>query len=138
MTTELPIEVKTTIRWSDMDALGHLNNAVYFSLFEESRIALFEYIGLQSSAPRGTGPILAGTRCDFLAPVVWPETVRVRVHITRIGTTSFTMAHQVWRESDGAAVARGEGTIVLVDYDTNKPVAVEPAMRERLTELMVD
>ena len=58
-----------------LDALGHVNNARFFSWFESARIALFERIGVATSGPSEVGPILATTTCDFLRPVVFPATV---------------------------------------------------------------
>jgi acyl-CoA thioester hydrolase len=120
-----------------MDALGHVNNAHFFRWFEESRIALFGAIGLQSTSSEGVGPILASTTCDFVLPVVWPDTIQVQAYIEGIGNTSFTMRHLAHRVSDGALVAKGIGVVVLVDYDVNKPTHIPPMMRDKLAELML-
>ncbi|MFT6145927.1 MAG: acyl-CoA thioester hydrolase [Myxococcota bacterium] len=120
-----------------MDALGHVNNAHFFRWFEESRIALFGAIGLQSTSAQGVGPILASTTCDFVLPVVWPNTIQVQAYIERIGNTSFTMRHLAHRLSDGALVAKGIGVVVLVDYDANKPSPIPKLMRDKLGDLML-
>ncbi len=135
--SEPEIRIETPVRWGDMDALGHVNNAHFFRWFEESRLALFGAIGLQSTTAKGVGPILASTTCDFILPVVWPNTIAVQAYIERIGNTSFTMRHLAHRSSDGALVAKGIGVVVLVDYDANKPCPIPPVMREKLSGLML-
>ena len=136
MQTPDTVVIETPVRWGDMDALGHVNNTHFFRWFEESRIALFDAIGLQSTTPSGVGPILAHTACDFLQPVTWPQTIRVAAYITRIGTTSFTMQHTATRLSDGAPVAKGIGVVVLVDYDAGQPSPLASSIRSELEKLL--
>ena len=64
-----PVLVMFPVHWGEMDALGHVNNARYFTWFESARIALFGQIGvLATREATGIGPILATTTCDFLGP----------------------------------------------------------------------
>ena len=65
-----PIAVSCSIHWSDMDALGHVNNARYFTWFESARIQLLERAGILADRPREMGPVLATATCDFLRPVL--------------------------------------------------------------------
>ncbi|HVS03754.1 MAG TPA: thioesterase family protein [Thermoanaerobaculia bacterium] len=131
-----PVVVRFPLHWGEMDALGHVNNARYFTWFESARIALFERVGLASSGRPALGPILAHTRCDFLRPLTYPAEVLVGARITRLGRTSFGMEYGV--ALAGAAdepVARGEGVIVLVDYTTGAKVPIPDDLRSRLATL---
>jgi acyl-CoA thioester hydrolase len=59
------------MRWGDMDALGHMNNTVYFRYFEQARIAWFDAIGADyKKLPEG--PILGSIACRFVLPAVYP------------------------------------------------------------------
>lgn len=129
-----PFEIPITVHWGDMDSLGHVNNARYFTWFESARMALFEAAGLMAEAKPVIGPILAHTRCDFLAPVSYPAEVVAGTRVSRLGNTSFGMEYAVWHAEAGPRkpVARGEGVVVMVNYDTGATVPIPEELREAL------
>lgn len=130
---DYPITVAVSVQWGDMDALGHVNNARYFTWFESARIALFERVGLSSVGTPTVGPILAHTRCDFLAPVTYPAELVAGSRIDRLGNSSFTMGYAIARAAaPGELVARGEGVVVLIDYTSGAKVPIPDDLRERL------
>jgi acyl-CoA thioester hydrolase len=130
---DYPVTVAVSVQWGDMDALGHVNNARYFTWFESARIALFERVGLSSVGTPTVGPILAHTRCDFLAPVTYPAELVAGSRIDRLGNSSFTMGYGVAHAaSPGELVARGEGVVVLIDYTSGAKVPIPEDLRERL------
>jgi acyl-CoA thioester hydrolase len=130
---DYPVTVAVSVQWGDMDALGHVNNARYFTWFESARIALFERVGLASVGTPTVGPILAHTRCDFLAPVTYPAELVAGGRIDRLGTTSFTMGYGIARAAaPGELVARGEGVVVLIDYTSGAKVPIPDDLRSRL------
>jgi acyl-CoA thioester hydrolase len=119
-----------------MDALGHVNNARYFTWFESARMALFERLGLAGSGRPTLGPILAHARCDFLAPVRYPAEVEVGARIRELGTTSFVMEYAaVCTDAPGTPVAQGEGVVVLIDYTSGAKVPIPAALRAALEAL---
>ena len=136
MLDSFPVTVDLVVQWSEQDAFGHVNNARYFSWFEGARLALFARVGLPTGGTPAVGPILASTRCDFLAPVAWPATVRAGVRVTRLGRTSFgTDYGAALVLADGTAgtlVARGEGVVVLVNYQQGGTVPIPDDLRGRL------
>jgi acyl-CoA thioester hydrolase len=130
---DYPVTVAVSVQWGDMDALGHVNNARYFTWFESARMALFERVGLTSVGTPTVGPILAHTRCDFLAPVTYPAELVAGSRIDRLGTTSFTMGYGIARAATpGELVARGEGVVVLIDYTSGAKVPIPDDLRSRL------
>jgi acyl-CoA thioester hydrolase len=134
--TAYPVRVRIPVLWGDMDALGHVNNARYFTWFESARIALFERVGLAATGTPALGPILAHTWCDFLAPIRFPAEVAVGTRIEKLGTTSFTMGYAVAVAADpGRLAARGEGVVVLIDYRTGARVPIPDELRAALTAL---
>jgi acyl-CoA thioester hydrolase len=130
-----PLTIPITVQWSEMDALGHVNNARFFSWFESARIALFQRIGVATSGPSATGPILATTTCDFLRAVVYPASLGVSVRVTRIGETSITMEYEVTDEASAELYARGSSVAVLVDYSTMAKVRVPDDVRAAVAAL---
>jgi|SRR5690625_4807548 len=77
------------VKWGDMDALNHVNNAVYFQYMEEARAQLFQRAGL--AMPAKKIGILAHLSCDFVKPILYPETIEVRLAISKVGRSSLTM-----------------------------------------------
>ena len=131
-----PVVVRVPVQWGDMDALGHVNNAVYFTWFESARIALFERVGLAITGVPEVGPILAHTRCDFLAPVRYPGEVLAGTRIERLGTTSFTMEYEAALAGEPERpVARGQGVVVLIDYRDGSKVELSASLRDALSAL---
>jgi acyl-CoA thioester hydrolase len=130
------IVIEIPVQWGDMDALGHVNNARFFTWFESARIAMFEKVGVLAKARTPVGPILATTTCDFLRPVVFPTTVRVTVRVSRVGETSLTMEYEV-ADTQGPAglCARGTSVAVLVDYTTMNKVRVPDDVRAAIAAL---
>lgn len=122
------IEVQRAVSWGELDALGHVNNTVFFRWFEDSRIAMFDAVGIETDKG-GIGPILATTTCDFIEPVTFPATVTARATIGRIGNTSFVMHYEVRTDR---TVARGTGVIVMVDYRKSEKVPLSDDLRGRL------
>lgn len=134
-----PVTVTLPIQWGDMDALGHVNNACYFTWFESARIALFERVGLEATGAPSEGPILARTHCEFLAPLHWPGEIVVGTGITRLGTKSFTMLYELARtDTPDRLAARGEGVIVMLDYRRGETVPISEGLRGRLEGLAVE
>ncbi len=130
------VSVTLPVMWGDMDALGHVNNVRYFQWFEQARIALFEQVRLVHTGAPTVGPILATTRCDFLAPVTYPDQVVVSAWVERLGRTSFVLAYDVVRaEAPEAPVARGDSVVVLFDYAQGAKVPVPDELRARLQAL---
>ena len=135
MLDDFPVVVRFPLQWGEMDALGHVNNARFFTWFETARIALFERIGVLSSRPGPVGPILATTSCDFLRPVVYPGEMRVGTRVTKVGNTSFHMEYAVGRADETELSARGSSVIVLVDYATGAKVPVPDEVRQAIAAL---
>ena len=113
---------RQTIRWADMDMLGHVNNTSYFRYFEQARI---EWIyGLQgpSKAFSGTGPVIVNASCTFLAPLVYPGDIEVRMYLGDPGRTSlgsyYELTMNARKHADGAA------KMVWIDIATGRSVPV--------------
>jgi acyl-CoA thioester hydrolase len=117
------------VRWSDLDAFDHVNNARFLSYVEEARLAWFD--GL--AAPwmdAAVAPLLASIQMDYRRPITWPATVRVELRTQRIGNSSLTLGHRI---VDAAAPDRlyGEGHAVMVwiDRASGRPVPLPAGIR---------
>jgi len=133
-----PVAIRLPVQWGDMDALGHVNNARYFTWFEGARIMLFRRVGLLSEQGGTLGPILARTACDFLKPVHYPLDIVVGARVTRIGNTSFNIEYAVAPAATPTdPCARGDSVVVLVDYTTSRKVPVPAELRATIERLFL-
>jgi acyl-CoA thioester hydrolase len=135
-TSNFPVFITLPVQWGDQDAFGHVNNTVYFRWFESARIAYSDRIGLsESMKTKKVGPILASISCDYRRQITYPETVIVGAKVTRIGRTSITIEHELFTQSDQALAAEGKSTIVVFDYNSNRPHPVPDSIRRAIETL---
>ena len=133
---QFPVTVSFPIHWGEMDALGHVNNARYFTWLETARIELLTRIGVLADRPGQAGPILASIQCDFIRPVVYPATVVVGANVTNVGRTSISMSYAIWLEGKpDDPCARATSVVVLVDYGAMTKVPVSDDIRARIASL---
>lgn len=121
--------VKVALRWSDMDALGHINNSEYLRYFEQARI---EFLADAAAAgvPREAGLLVARHEVDYRKPLPYRRApVDLPTWIDKIGTTSFTFGHEV--VADDVVHARARTVIVCIATD-DRPVPVPLALRKYL------
>lgn len=134
-----PVVIVQKVRWGEMDALGHVNNAVYFKYFEDVRIILFDKLGFNSvTASDPEGPILAHIDCQFLRPISYPDTLTIDCWVEKIGRTSMHVHHEIHSEALATVAARGTSVVVLIDYKTGGKVPLTDAIKEQIKALQPD
>ncbi len=131
-----PLYSEITVRFRDMDALGHVNNAVYFTYMEVARTDYLHDL-LPRREPLDLPIILGDIYCRFISPAHFGETLRVGVGISRFGNKSFDFVYQI-DGGDGRLVARGHSTMVMYDYDKQQTIPVPPDFREKVLAFQGD
>lgn len=120
------------IRWGDMDAMGHVNNTIYFRYLEQARIDWFEALGCPPD-PLGQGPVIINANCTFLRQLRYPGEIEVATWVGDLGRSSFQCLHEIRRVDDALTlVAQGGAKVVWVDQRLEKSMTLPEAMRERL------
>lgn len=120
------------IRFRDTDRLGHVNNAVYLTYFEQGRVHFFdELLGLEVKWNE-QGLILANAQVNFLRPVHLEDNIAVDIDVKRLGTKSFELGYRIIRLTDSAEMATGSTVLVCFDYLENSSIAIPPSWREAL------
>lgn len=128
----IPIEV--TFR--DTDAMGHANNAVYLTWFENGRIALWRAIVGDDRADYGDVPfVLARAEIDYRAPTYVGQQLRLGIRTVRLGGRSFDSEYRIENAADGAPVAEGRTVQVMYDYRAKRSMPMPEDFRRRLTEI---
>lgn len=122
-----PVEVEIPLRWSDMDAQGHVNNVRVSELVQESRNQAFYATGAQEMLD--TGIVVVTQDVEFLSPfVVDGEPLRVAVGCSSLGAARTMLEYHAWHH--GIDVARARGVICPFDFTEGRPKRLTPGERE--------
>ncbi len=132
-----PVSCEIPVQWGDMDALNHVNHTVFIRWMETARMHYFVSCGFTTLLEEeGIGPILAGLKVDYHAPVTFPDAMTIQTTMTRIGNSSFDMGYRI------ASSARGGDTVatatvygVVFDYKAGKPTPISDELRSKVLEL---
>jgi len=126
--------VNISIRFRDIDSMGHINNAVFFTFFEEGRKAFFNKI-LNISNPDDYNFILAHISCDYLKPVKINDLITLQLWIGKIGSKSFTFIYKLINKEDDLFVyAKGESVQVFFDYKKNCTIQIPNKFIDKISE----
>jgi acyl-CoA thioester hydrolase len=117
-----------TLRWHDNDVYGHMNNVVYYSLFDT---AVNQWLLSEARLNVPGGPVIGlvvETGCQYFASVGYPDPVEVGLSVTRVGTTSITYRLALFGAATEAA-AVCQYVHVYVDASTRRPVPLPDPLR---------
>jgi len=118
------------IRWGDMDAMGHVNNTVYFRYMEQARIGWFEALVPRGEAWRTMGIVIVNASCNFKKPINYPGTVEVSLSIEPPGGSSVGTFYQL--KMNDTLYADGAAVVVFISMQSQKPVRIPEEIRSHL------
>ena len=132
MTPDRHFHCDIPVRFKDIDSMGHVNNAVIVTYFEEGRKALF-FDAFKDASPGGFNFIMAHLECDYVRPVLLHDRLRLAMWVSAIGTKSFTLAYRLVDAADDERVfAEGASAQVCYDYHQRTSIAIPPPLRNAL------
>ncbi|MDP8910753.1 MAG: acyl-CoA thioesterase [Actinomycetota bacterium] len=120
-----PFVHRETVRFRDLDSLGHVNNAVYVTYVEQGRIA---FLHSRGASPESV--IVGRVEIDFRSPLRLGEEVAIGVRLARLGTTSFDFEYEL--RADDRLVAQARDVNVVYDYDRRQPTQIPDEWKARL------
>lgn len=122
-----PVEVEIKVPWRDVDAAGHVNNAVYFSYMETARAEAFLRARGLGRRWQDVDMILARAEADFRSAATMGDVLAVRTWPTRVGESSFALAYDIRDKATGRLVLEGATVQVMYDYaqQRKKPIPAE-------------
>lgn len=127
-----PVEVEIRVPWRDVDAAGHVNNAVYFSYMETARAEAFLRARGAGRRWQDVDMILARAEADFRSAATMNDVLVVRTWPTRVGESSFALAYDMRDKATGRLVLEGATVQVMYDYAAQRKKPVPPELRAAL------
>lgn len=128
-----PVVIEIQPRFRDTDAMGHLNNVVYLTYFEEARAAYWTRL-MGTRAFDRVPFILAHSSIDHRSPAYVHERLRVGVRLSRLGVSSFDAEYRIEEMRSGRVVAEGRSVQVAYDYGERRTVPLPEDLKQRFRQ----
>ena len=131
-----PFRVPFAPRWGDLDAMNHVNNAIYLRYLEEARI---QWLNAQDTAwfDADNAPVLASATVNYRLPIEYPAELVIELFATRIGTSSLTIGHRISDAGSGALHCDGHVVVVWVDRASGKPSPLPETIRRAAERIAI-
>jgi acyl-CoA thioester hydrolase len=120
------------VRWRDLDALGHVNNAVYLTYLEQARVHYMREVGLGFQSLEDVGMILAEVTCTYHSPLSLGERVTIWVRVSELRNSSFFFEYRIEGE-DGRLAATARSAQVCYDYRAGRSLPIPDHWRTAIT-----
>ncbi len=122
------------VRWGDMDAMGHVNNVLYFQYLESARLGYFDALGYPVRSEGGVrqGPVVVSQTFNYRRQVVYPADLEVGVTCREIRNRSFVLAYGLFRKETEELVGDGVSVAVWMDYQAGRAGELPAALRDAL------
>ena len=125
-------------RWNDNDIYGHMNNVIYYELFDTAVNKWLMINGLLNIEKGKYIGLIVQSGCNFFASLAYPENIDAGIRVTKIGTTSVKYEVGLFRENQKLSSADGFFVHVYVDKDNNKPLPLNYAFKKSLDTLFIE
>ena len=122
------------VRWGDLDAFNHVNNATYLDYIQEARL---RWLVTLDDGWYGADihPVVVNTTCNYRSAIVWPARLRIELVIDRVGSSSATLSHRIV-DALNPDILYSDGHVVMVwiSRSTGKSVPLPAAVRSGLRD----
>lgn len=124
-----------TVRWGDMDAMGHVNNIIYFQYLESARVGYFEgkCWSSRDTSPTRQGPVVVTQTFNYRRQLHYPADMEVGVACTELRRRSFVLSYGVFRKGSDELIGDGNSVLVWLDYAAGRAIEIPPAVVAHLT-----
>ena len=127
-----PMKVNITVRFRDLDAMGHVNNSVYLTFFEEARVAYYRHLTGRELDPATFDFILAEITCTYRSPAHLGEVLEVAIRTSEVRSRSFIFEYLITEHESKRLVATGRSVQVLYDYQAGRAKSLGDEMVARM------
>lgn len=126
---KLMFEYTLPLRWGDMDALGHVNNSIYFTYCEQVRVDWLNSLSNNLMNSATEGPVLINAECTFLKPIVYPDELLIKLYALAPGNSSFTLLYELASKTTNTLFSQASSKVVWIDKQKGKSKSIPEALR---------
>ena len=127
---------RLSTRWMDNDVYGHVNNVVYYSLFDTAVNGYLVDAGALNIRHGQVIGLVVETHCNYFAPVEFPQKIDAGLRVARLGSSSVRYEIGLFAADEPLTAARGHFIHVYVDRATRRPTVLPPALTQALQGLL--
>ena len=124
---------KIQVRFADLDVMGHVNNSVYLSYFEMTRVHYFKQLVGANWDWRKEGVLLVRNEIDYLKPILLNDEPEVYMSLEKIGDKSISLLYEI--KVNKEIYTKGKSILVCFNGEEGKTILVPKAMAEALEKL---
>lgn len=124
-------KIPVQLRFNDIDILGHLNNTVYFSLYDLGKARFMEDIGLREKSPAPPASVIADVHCTYMKPIHYGDEIYVTTECTEIGEKHFVLDQEMI-DGEGEIRSKCRSVMVCIDPKTQRATPMPPDYPEKL------
>jgi len=127
-------KIKINVRFSDLDAMRHVNNAAYLSYLEEARISYFNDVLGRPKDSLNFGAVIGRIEIDYLQPIILGDELEILTRVSKLGNKSSTVEHLiiVIRGSERIQAAAAVTKLVSYDYKKQQSIPISPEVRDKI------
>lgn len=129
---EYPVIYEQKVAWGDMDAFGHVNNAVYYRYIESARICYFEELNIFQ---QDIYTVVASSQCQYLRPLFYPDQLKIGARVEEMRSSAIRMSYILWSGQQQNIAARGEAVIVCVDKLNLQKIPMPENIRQNIKQI---
>lgn len=119
------------LRFNDVDSFGHVNNSVYFALYDLAKTEYLRDVAGDVSLAHDVQPVVAHIDADFFYPVHYGDQIEIETAVTHLGRTSFVITQQAVNRPRNRVVCRCATTMVCFSAERGEPVPIPDEIKER-------
>ena len=123
--------IEAQLRFNDIDILGHLNNTVYFSLYDLGKAKYMEEVGLREPGPVAPTSVIADVHCSYFKPVHYGDEIYIETSCSEVGNKHFILDQEMI-DSNGDIRSRCRTVMVYIDPSTQKAGPVPQHYRDKI------
>ncbi len=132
----LPSPFGIQVRFADIDVMGHVNNSVYLSYFEMTRVHYFEHLLGAKWDYKTDGFLLARNEVDYMRPILLTDKPLIHMKTVHLGNKSFTLSYEIYVGEN--LCTKGQSVMVGFDSRANQSIVIPAKMREALESLRME
>ena len=122
------------VRWGDLDAFNHVNNATYLDYIQEARLRWLVTLG-KNWHGADIHPVVVNTTCNYRSAIVWPATLRIELGVGKIGSSSLTLSHRIVDAIEPEILyCDGHAVLVWISRESGQSVPLPDAIRGSLVD----